>query len=141
MALPEPRPGLVVRYDYLWTEEATAGRDQGKDRPACLVAASDSSTRPRFVILLPITHREPTGSTVGIGIPPKVRQAIGLDDEPCWVIVSEHNVDEWPNAGLRPLPDRPGSFAYGFIPPRLFARIKAGFLELAKQGRSPGIKR
>jgi hypothetical protein len=78
---------------------------------------------------------------VGIEIPPKVRQAIGLDDEPCWVIVSEHNVDEWPNAGLRPLPGRPGIFAYGFVPPRLFARIKAGFLELAKQGRSPGIKR
>jgi hypothetical protein len=38
--LPEPRPGLVIRYDYLWSREA-AGREQGKERPACFVAAMD----------------------------------------------------------------------------------------------------
>ena len=59
MTLPEPKPGLVVRYDYLWTREAAAGREQGKDRPACLVAASDSAARPRYVVLLPITHTPP----------------------------------------------------------------------------------
>jgi len=139
--LSEPRPGLVVRYDYLWADEAAAGRDQGKDRPACLVAASDSAIRPRFVVILPITHSEPTGATVGIEVPPKVRQTIGLDDEPCWAIVSEHNIDEWPNAGLQPIPGQPGTFAYGFIPPRLFARIKAAFLDLARRGRSGGVRR
>ncbi len=56
MAFSEPKPGYVVRYDYLWTHEVAAGRDQGKDRPACRVAASDSQTRPRFVVLLPNTH-------------------------------------------------------------------------------------
>jgi hypothetical protein len=25
---------------------------------------------------------------------------LGLDDEPSWVIMSEHNIDEWPNGGL-----------------------------------------
>jgi hypothetical protein len=82
VALPAPKPGLVVRYDYLWTREAAVGRDQGKDRPACLVAASDPATTPRFVVLLPITHTAPTGDTVGIEIPPRVRQALGLDDAP-----------------------------------------------------------
>ena len=91
-------------YDYLWTHEAAAGRDQGKDRPACLVAASDSQTRPRFVVILPITHTPPDGNTIGIEIPAKVKQAIGLDDARSWVIVSEHNIDEWPNAGLSPVP-------------------------------------
>jgi hypothetical protein len=43
--LPEPKPGLVVRYDYLWSHQAAAGLDQGKDRPACLVAASDTNLR------------------------------------------------------------------------------------------------
>jgi len=85
--VPDPKPGLVVRYDYLWLQEAAAGREQGKTRPACLVAASDSSSRPRFVVILPITHSPPSGATVGIEIPPKVRQAIGLDEGPCWVIV------------------------------------------------------
>ena len=141
MALPEPKPGLVIRYDYLWNEDAAAGRDQGKDRPACLVAASDWAVRPRFVVILPITHSAPTGATAGIEIPPRVRQAIGLDAEPCWVIVSEHNVDKWPSPGVQPIPGRPGSFFYGFIPPRLFAQIKAKFLDLAPQGRSPRVKR
>jgi hypothetical protein len=107
--LPDPRPGLVFRYDYLWNREAAAGCDQGKERPVCLVAASDPTTQPRFVVILPITHSPPTGSTVAIELPRKVRQAIGLDDEPRWVVVSEHSVDEWPNGGLAPLPGLPRS--------------------------------
>ncbi|HXQ65094.1 MAG TPA: hypothetical protein VN980_00860 [Alphaproteobacteria bacterium] len=141
MALPEPKPGLVIRYDYLWSREAAVGRDQGKDRPACLVAASDSTTLPRFVVILPITRTAPAEDTVGIEIPPRVRQAIGLDDAPSWVIVSEHNVDEWPNAGLAPIPGRPGVFSYGFIPPGIFAEIKAKFVELSEQGRAAGVRR
>ncbi len=141
MALPEPKPGLVVRSDYLWTREAAAGHDQGKDRPAGLVAASDSVVMPRFVVILPITHMAPSGVTIGIEIPPRVRQALRLDDAPSWVIVSEHNVDAWPSAGLAPIPGRPGVFGYGFVPPRLFARIKAKFLELSGQGRGAGVRR
>ncbi|WP_375271702.1 MobA/MobL family protein [Gluconacetobacter dulcium] len=49
-------------------------------------------------MLLPITHTPPSGDTVGIEIPAKVKAAIGLDDVPSWVIVSEHNVDEWGTA-------------------------------------------
>ncbi len=141
MALPEPKPGLVIRYDYLWTREAAAGKQQSKDRPACLVAASDSSVAPRFVVILPITHSAPTGDTVGMEIPPKVAQALGLDEARNWVIVSDHNVDEWPNAGIAPLPGRPDIFSYGFIPPRLFAQIKAKFLELSEQGQAAGLRR
>src|SRR5277367_2084614 len=118
MAIPQAKPGLVMRYDYLWSREAEVGRDQSKERPACLVAASDSSADPRFVVILPITHTEPRGETAGVEIPAKVREFLGLDDERCWVIVSEYNVDGWPNAGLAPLPGRPGHFSYGFLPPR-----------------------
>jgi hypothetical protein len=141
MAIPEPSPGLVIRYDYLWSREATAGRTQGKDRPACLVGASDSATKPRFVVLLPITHSPPIGDTVAIEIPAKVRRSIGLDDEPSWVVVSEYNVDEWPNAGLSPVPGKPDVFAYGFIPPALFAAVKARFVGLARQKKSDVVHR
>lgn len=141
MSLPEPRPGLVIRYDYLWTHEAVAGRDQGKERPACLVAAMDSAASPRFVVILPITHTRPDKNTIAVEIPAKVRQALGLDDAPSWVIVSEHNVDEWPNGGLAPLPGRPGVFSYGFIPPGLFVQVKAKFLELYETGQTGGVRR
>jgi hypothetical protein len=105
VAFPDPKPGLVLRYDYLWSHEAAAGRDQVKDRPICLVAASDSLTKPRFVVLLPITHSPPDANTIGIEIPAKVKQALGLDELPSWIIVSEYNVDEWPNAACRPSPE------------------------------------
>jgi hypothetical protein len=141
VALPDPKPGLVVRYDYLWSREAASGLAYGKDRPTCLVAASDSLARPRYVVLLPITHAPPTGDTVGIEIPTQVKRAIGLDDEPSWVIVSEHNVDEWPNSGLSPLPGRPEIFAYGFIPPGLFAKIKVAFLDLARNHATRSVRR
>ncbi|WP_448954915.1 hypothetical protein [Labrys neptuniae] len=141
MSFPDPKPGLVVRYDYLWTHEAASGHDQGKDRPTCLVAVTDKAIRPQYVVLLPITHRPPSGDTVGIEIPVKVKQAIGLDDAPSWVIVSEHNIDEWPNGGLSPLPGRAGVFSYGFIPPGLFAQIKARFLALAQAKKSALVRR
>lgn len=141
MSLPEPRPGLVIRYDYLWTREAAAGRDQGKERPACLVAAADSAASPRFVVILPITHTRPDKGTIGIEIPEKVRVALELEDAPSWVIVSEHNVDEWPNGGLASLPGRPGVFSYGFIPPGLFHQVKAEFLALYEKGRSGRVRR
>jgi len=138
VALPRPEPGLVVRYDYLWLREAALGR---KERPACLIAASDASAEPRFVVILPITHAQPRGETVGIEIPTRVRQSLGLDDARCWIVVSEYNVDEWPNAGLAPVPGRTASYAYGFIPPRLFEQVKSIFLESSGRDRRKGVKR
>lgn len=141
MAFPEPEPGLVVRYDYLWTHEAAADRDQGKDRPTCIIAATDSLVQPRYVVLLPMTHTPPTGDTVGIEIPMKVKHALELDDTPSWVVVSEHNIDEWPNSGLAPVPGKQGVFAYGFIPPGLFKQIKAEFLVLARRKKTKAVRR
>jgi hypothetical protein len=39
------------------------------------------------------------------------------------VILSEHNIDEWPNGGLASVPGKRGEFSYGFVP-GLFAKIK-----------------
>ncbi len=125
----------------IWAHEAVAGRDQGKERPACLVAASDPGASPRFVVILPITHSQPDQDTVGIEIPAKVKQAIGLDGAPSWIVVSEYNADAWPNGGLAPVPGRAGVFSYGFIPPGLFAQVKAKFLELSGQRRNTGVRR
>jgi len=38
MALPVPQPGQVIRYAYLWWNEARIGREDGtKDRPCGIV--------------------------------------------------------------------------------------------------------
>ena len=91
--------------------------------------------------MLPITDTPPAGDTVGIKIPAYVKQALGLDDTPSWVIVSEHNIDEWPNGGLSPLPGQPDIFSHGFIPSGLFAQIKARFLELARAKKIHAVRR
>ncbi|MBM3575052.1 MAG: hypothetical protein FJX39_04935 [Alphaproteobacteria bacterium] len=42
--------------------------------------------RSQYLVLLPITHTPPSGAATGIEIPAEVKQAIGLDDAPRWVI-------------------------------------------------------
>jgi hypothetical protein len=76
-----------------------------------------------------------------VAIPPKVRAHLGLDDEPCWVILSEYNVDSWPTAGLGTVPGTGNRFDYGFLPPALFAQIRSRFLELAAQSGSSPTRR
>ncbi len=131
----------MIRFDYLWSREHAVGRTQGKDRPTCLVVASDDAMQGRFVVLLPITHTPPAQGAVGIEIPLAVKKAIGMDDAPSWVIVTDFNVDEWPSQGLAPIPGQPGRYAYGFIPPSLFAKIKAAFLEHHRGGAAQGVRR
>jgi hypothetical protein len=55
------------------------------------------------------------------------------------VILSEHNVDEWPNGGLSQLPGGSGNFAHRFLPPGLFKLIKAKFLELARAKKTKSV--
>lgn len=129
MALPEPEPGLVFRYDYVWSREAKQQRATGKERPACVVVASDDDSDPRMVMILPITHSRPESRDVGIEIPERVRRYLGLDDRPGWIIVSDSNVDDWPNAGIAPVPGKPKVYAYGILPDPLFQIVKREFLK------------
>lgn len=136
MSVPKPEPGLVFRYDYLWSHEAKRGQIAGKDRPACLAVAMEAEAGPQIVVILPITHSKPSGETAGVEIPAAVRKGLGLDDAPCWVIVSEHNTDVWPNSGISPLPVSKTKFSYGFLPPRLFNRVRDEFLKRFDRSRN-----
>ena len=136
MRLPDPEPGLVFRYDFTWLDDAKRGRSSGKDRPACIAVATEAQKGRRRVVILPITHSKPSHGTKGLEIPAPVRAALGLDDEPCWVVVSQYNIDDWPNAGIAPVPGRAAKFAYGHLPPNLFHRIKAAFLDCFDPSRA-----
>lgn len=54
----EPKPSLIIRFDFLWKEEERAGHTDGcKDRPCAIILA----TKPKEggiqeVILCSITH-------------------------------------------------------------------------------------
>lgn len=118
MPLPEPRPGLVIRYSYLWRDEADRGREErSKDRP-CVVVVAVRRMQGRFrVAVAPITHRSPSGKD-GIEISAHTKSRLGLDESQSWIIVSELNVFDWPGPDLRPVdPSRPAKgFAYGYLP-------------------------
>jgi hypothetical protein len=141
MPLPRPEPGLVFRYDYRWLDESASARTSGKERPACLVATLDDEADPQLVVMLPITHSRPKGETVGFEIPRAVAEKLGLDGARSWIIVSEANVDFWPNAGLAPIPGKRNTYAYGFLPPNLFEDVKGKFLRLFTERRAKLVRR
>jgi hypothetical protein len=134
VAIPKPEPGLVFRYDYLWSREATAGQDYGKERPVCLAVTLIPAIGELYVVILPITHSPPDAQTAAVELPTRVKQSLGLDDQPSWVVVSEYNVDSWPNAGIAPLPDKPDRCSHGYLPPRLFTEIRNKFIEMLNAG-------
>ena len=133
VALPEPVPGLVIRYSYLWYREHLEGRDEGqKDRPCAIVASlrTDENGDIR-VLVLPITHSPPDHPSLAVEIPATVKARLQLDDAPSWVVLSEWNEFIWPGPDLRRLPGASdASIAYGMIPPGLFSTIRERFLSI-----------
>ncbi len=136
MSWPEPRPGLVIRYAYLWHREARAGREEGvKDRPCAVVLAhADEDGRTR-VYVLPITHTPPADEAVEI--PAAVKAHLGLDADRSWIVVTEANRFYWPGPDLRFLPGMGAeSVAYGYLPPGLLRRVRDRFVALARERRA-----
>ena len=140
MTWPIPRPGLVIRYSYLWRREAAQGREEGaKERPCAVILALRQADGADKVFVLPITHSPPVRSGDAIALPPAVKQRLGLDEAPSWVMLTETNSFIWPGPDLRVPPGRPAEeAAYGFLPPKLFQEIRDRFLERARN-RQAGI--
>jgi hypothetical protein len=136
MAIPDPQPGLVVSYGYLWHHEHLAGSEEGvKDRPSVIVLATHAaSDRDTAVTVLPITHRAPARSDWAIEIPPAVKRHLGLDAARSWIVIAEGNEFLWPGYDLRKVPgaDR---YDYGFLPPRFFAQVVEAFAAFHRSGK------
>jgi hypothetical protein len=105
LGLAPPEPGSVIRYAYLWADENSHGREEGeKDRPALVLAVSpkpDEGTSE--VLVLAITHTPSSASEDAVPIPRDVKQRIGLDDAPSWIVTTEANASIWPG-DIRPSP-------------------------------------
>jgi hypothetical protein len=136
VALPDPEPGLVISYAYLWHSEHRTGREEGqKDRPAVIILMIEREAEgATMVTVLPITHRAPADPAGGVEIPAPVKRHLGLDEDRSWIIVSEGNEFLWPGYDLRKVP-RSGRYDYGFLPPRLFDRVIAAFTAWHRAGK------
>ncbi|HSU04827.1 MAG TPA: hypothetical protein VLI93_04580 [Acetobacteraceae bacterium] len=123
--LPEPRPGLVIGYSYLWEREYRVGQEEGtKDRPCAVIIAIRSESGDLVVTVAAITHNRPADPLDGIELPLKLKRDLGLDEAPSWLICSELNRFVWPGPDLRPVSRRkPGQFAYGVLPNAFMLRV------------------
>lgn len=135
MRIPVPEPGLVISYTYLWYNEHHQGFEEGRKIRPCIILAVEDESGSTFVTVAPITHSEPKDEGKGVPLPPRVKQHLGLDDLPSWVIVSEANRFIWPGYDLRPIPPNSVRCDYGFVPPKLFVAIKTAVLDLVQKRR------
>lgn len=159
MPLPKLEVGLIVQYEYLWHRRRNAATAD-KDHPACIVVTfkrpphAETTASPQlsrsgpssddgwddYVVYLPISHTAPGPDQTAIALTPSECRRAGLDDRPQWVLVSECNIDIWPE-DVRTLPRQQGRFHYGIMPPSTFERIKQAFLEHHRSRRLRSVTR
>ncbi len=143
MKIPDPKPGMVISYSYLWAQEHDKGQEEGlKDRPCAIVSAVDTNESGALVTIVPITHTPPQNQDAAIEIPIKTKERLGLNYERSWIVCSEINQFEWPGPDLRPISRKAGDkCAYGFLPPKLFQAVKTKILYLGRGRALKVIKR
>ena len=141
MAIPDPQPGLVVRFNYLWSREFDRGtREARYPRPCAIVLSYRRAVDGALIAMLaPITHSHPGDEDQAIEIPQAVKRQLGLDDERSWVMIDEVNETGWPGYDL--LVDARGQYAYGFIPPVLFRRIRDEVVRVVRDRRLKRVQR
>ena len=143
MPLPEPVPGLVIHYSYLWREEHARGQEEGvKDRPCTVVLVTADEDGEQWVTVLPITHTPPPGPELAVEIPAATKRRLGLDDERSWVVLSEANRFLWPGPDVGPArPRDAATVAYGQLPYTLFEEIRTKFIAAIRARRAGVVRR
>lgn len=129
MNLPDPTPGLVIRFDYIWHKDHL-----NKERPCAIVLASRETG---IVTVVPITHSYPDigEEDQSLQIPEDVCKAMGLDEDINYIRLSEVNRFEWPSDRIKPRPDNPSRCDYGNVPKDFFLEIKKRLAAAIRAGR------
>jgi len=143
VAYPNPVPGLVIRYSYLWAHEYQRGLEEGlKDRPCAIVLVATDTGDGQEVTVLPITHTPPSDPRLVVEIPMSVKQRLRLDHERSWVVLSEANRFFWHGPDLRPVAmGDMASVSYGPLPYALFEDIRQKFISAIRARRAQRIPR
>ena len=137
MALPDPAPGLVIGYAYLWRDEALRGLEEGrKDRPCVIILAVETRDGQTMVTVAPITHSPPAHPESAVEVPAATKARLGLDGERSWIIAADLNRFAWPGVDLRPTQRGSNKYAYGLLPAALYRQVREKVLALARAGRA-----
>ena len=94
-----------------------------------------------IVTVSPITHKAPSADTTALEIPPAVKRHLGLDSEKSWIVLDEINQFVWPGFDLQPIRGRNGRIDYGFLPPKLFARLVTGIRDVWRKSKGKSVSR
>jgi hypothetical protein len=142
MPLPEPVPGLVIGYAYLWRDQQMRGWEHGiKDRPCVVVLAVRQEEGERVVMVAPITHTPPLYAQDAIELPAATKRRLGLDDERSWIVATELNRFLWPGPDLRPIPGKRDKFTYGSLPRQLMVQLRERIVDLQRDKRFRMVSR
>ncbi len=141
MGLPNPTPGLVISYAYLWRDEALRGQGEGrKDRPCVIVLSVQTEIGETIVTVVPVTHSPPSHPESALEIPPQTKKRLGLDTQRSWMIAADLNRFVWPGVDLPAIKRGSADYAYGELPEALYRQLRDKVLTLARAGRA-GITR
>jgi len=126
LSFPQPVPGLVIRYSYLWRDEQKRGQEEGlKDRPCAVILVTTDDDGDQVVTVLPITHTPPSNPALAVEIPFATKRRLGLDDDRSWIVLTEANRFFWPGPDIRlAQAGDTSSAAYGLLPKALFQEVK-----------------
>jgi hypothetical protein len=161
---PEPKAGLVFRYDYLRPREFAKGIEHGKERPACILvtleegevfqnvtvidedskrATANYVASGNDIAIISIQTDPPGDQQLGVKLDLQTKRYIGLpDDKESWAIVSEINIDTWPSSGMNHIPGKPGQFVYPRpMPQPMMSQISKIFLRLCEFKKIWALKR
>ncbi|WP_246856681.1 hypothetical protein [Acetobacter vaccinii] len=89
------RPGVVLRYPYLWHWQDIRGESEGrKDRPTTIAAAFIARDNRHYVLLLPVTTQPPAPERIAVEVPATEKKRAGLDlNRQQWILLDEYNLD------------------------------------------------
>ena len=143
MALPEPVPGLVIHYAYLWLDEHRRGREEGvKDRPCAIILVTGENNDGRLVMVLPVTHATPKDARLAVEIPAATNARLGMDSARSWIVLPEANRFCWPGPDLR-FTDKgdTASVSYGLLPKSIFDLVRDRFVALLRARNVAALQR
>ena len=132
MRAPNPFPGLVVGYSYLWHQDYKLERDFSEN-PATygVILSVREELGDKIVLVAALTDLQPR-NTEGVALPDATRERLGLPSAQYWIITSEVNRFIWPGPDLRSA-DSVSKNELNVLPPILFESIKSSIHTLSKR--------